>query len=155
MSLNKSPIKLCIFCYKTVTKTVNNGKEKEREICSKFYKHLTNFLKTNPFSVTLPCEQVCCKDCEYLVVEFCEIKHQINCWELQLQWKLEMLVKVMTSADKVPSRVKTLQQSFVGMETNAEVSNKGQLSSLQKDHSYGGQDAYHLFKKFRQEILSK
>lgn len=153
MTLTNCSIKLCTFCYKSVSRTENKEREKNKELCTKFYKQLSSFVNTS-LSFKLLCEIVCCTDCELLINEFCEINHKIKCLELQLQWKLDTLTKVMKLADKVPSRVKILQQSFVETESNKERKNE-ETDSLDKDHNHHGQSTYLLYRKLRQEILSK
>jgi len=53
-----------------------------------------------------------CRDCEYLVSDFCNVYHEMKCLELQLYSKLKILESVMNMADRVPSRVKFAQQYF-------------------------------------------
>lgn len=109
-------IDLCIFCYKSILiyerpNKSSNTVEKFTKLLARFVNDKNNVLWTL-ISLFPSSKLKCCKDCENLVDSFCRIYHEIKCLELKLLLKLDTLMNVMKSADKVPSRVNTLKKSF-------------------------------------------
>lgn len=132
-------LNLCTFCFKSIL--IEDSQNKNNNTVQKFIKLLNRFVddkddkKFVRLTLSLPSSLLnCCEDCEHLVSTFCKVYHGIKCLELKLLHKLDMLVKVMQSAEKVTSRVQLLQQCFQSDLNNDEVnscsSDKENLKTL-------------------------
>lgn len=146
MTLTKTTIKLCTFCYKSVPDDYKNKGNKVNQFCELLRRFVSDYrLKTSNVSMCASLLE-CCKDCEYLVNEFCEVYHQIKCLELQLYFKLKTLEEVMKMADRVPARLKLVKQFFEG---DAFLQKQPHQEVLNAD----GQKKLTIFKRVRMEIL--
>ncbi len=107
-------IKVCTFCCKNISNSFKNN----ADIVAKIDKFLT-FLRRIKVTGSqweklekLTCNMAvisingCCNDCMIIVDEFFEVYNQIQCLELQLNWKLSRLLDSMNLANKIPSRWK-------------------------------------------------
>lgn len=111
-----SSINLCAFCYKSTTLPQNQNYKNQRDKCSVefFCTVLGRFVKNEESEKDREFIGLLdgCRDCDNLIGEFCKLYHKIKLLDLQLLLKLENLGNVMKLADRVPSRLKILRQSF-------------------------------------------
>ncbi len=121
MSLQQSSTRFCLFFYKGIS---SGGKIRDNlhEI-KRFLKILSRLLCTETIDNEFPIKTNhangllnCCKECEIIIVSFCELYNQIKCLELKLDAKLDRLVGKVEVSNKIPSRwmnvKKALQLTF-------------------------------------------
>ncbi len=110
----------CIFCYKAVNCTKQTTSSTDS--LKKFMTLLSRFLgwsKTEKLiakNVEHKLLFKSCKDCSKIAHQFCEQYHQLMLLELQLDLKLDKLVRKLEHANKVPTRWmhlnKVLEKTF-------------------------------------------
>lgn len=79
-----------------------------------------------------------CEECSLVIDQFCEIYHQLKCFEIQLEWKLNKLVEVVKLGVKVSPRISSLDKVL-------EERFKNDLPKISKKHE--------LLMPFRQYII--
>jgi len=149
MTQRNFPFKLCMFCYKTVTKDCHHRKAN----VNKFFLLLKRFVcDIQQKTSQIPSSLDCCRDCEYLVNEYSSVYNEMKSLELQLFLKLKTLEEVMKMADKVSSRVKLVKQYFeegpVSHEPYFHTNNMEDVNMLGQDKT-----TQTIFKIMRLEVL--
>lgn len=114
MSSSQQLSSFCVFCLKSV----------QSENTSLIFKYLTclkRFISEKLLEKLLceidketHCKQLvkCCVDCQSLLEAFCEMYSELKHLELQLEWKLTQLIRIMKLASKVPVRVSNLNRTL-------------------------------------------
>lgn len=120
MSLLRKTFSVCVFCYRNSTSpanTTNTGL-----LIKRFVKFVDRFVyngkdnklfkQTEMVMAEIPSDNLLnsCEDCKSLLESFCEDYHKIKCLELQLDWKLSKLGKIIKLASLVPSRRSVLNK---------------------------------------------
>lgn len=132
---------LCLFCLRKACTFGNSNILKENLLKIKaFTNMLDRFVRCSTKEREKLVEQLdmeyillsCCNDCLILINGFCEYYHQFKCLELELEWKIWKLVRIMTLANKVPSRIiqlnNALERSNVAKTLRLEIIEKCKLS---------------------------
>ncbi|CAL8098598.1 unnamed protein product [Orchesella dallaii] len=105
----------CSFCYQNVDEDENVlEKEEANEVLSKFRKLVSRCFamgrkREEEFSQV---KLESCPDCLTIVTSFCDLYHQLKCLELEVEWRLSRLKKVMSLADGVEFRKENFRKRW-------------------------------------------
>ncbi|CAL8143455.1 unnamed protein product [Orchesella dallaii] len=105
---------LCILCYKPAIPKDDQNHNKKTGLEAKFLRLLLRHLniKIEPKLQKFKNEFLCCEDCDLLGGSFCDLFFQLECLQLQLNWKLRRIYQTMICAGRVPSRVIAFRTQF-------------------------------------------
>ncbi|CAL8143439.1 unnamed protein product [Orchesella dallaii] len=102
---------LCFVCYKpAVPKHEESQSANSSE--NQFLLLLSRHLKIQPDLNKFKNEFICCEDCALLGNSFCSVYFQLECLQLQLNWKVTTIFETMLSAGRVASRVNAFRAQF-------------------------------------------
>ncbi|CAL8130028.1 unnamed protein product [Orchesella dallaii] len=110
---------ICIFCYREKSLDCDNDNEKLGKgiTLNRFVELAERCLKTN-----FPLHDIgtehgngifgICQDCQFVEDSFCKLYHEWKCLELEVEWRLNKLCRVMKCADRVSWRKQRLDSKF-------------------------------------------
>ncbi|CAL8143445.1 unnamed protein product [Orchesella dallaii] len=113
--VNKHKNSHCFLCYKPAARESELNEQNETTYSrnnQKFLSLLLRHLKIQLHFNKIKKEFLCCEDCLLLGDSFCDLYFQLECIQLQLNWKLKRVYDTMFYAGRVPSRVNAFRTQF-------------------------------------------
>lgn len=111
--------RFCLFCYKSIELSENNESSK---IVQAFTNLLNRYARNHKAKILIVQDDLseklkvfdnllnCCLECQNIIEEFCLKYQQLKILEMELDWKLVMLVSEINHANKVPTRWKHVKK---------------------------------------------
>ncbi len=148
MFSSKTSSSFCVFCYRSNTTSVN--KINKDVLIKSFVKFVNRFVGSDKqnnifnrvketFASEIPSDNLLnsCDECKLIVKSFCEGYHELKCLEMQLEWKLDKLGRIIQLANLVPSRLSHVKRVF---------------NDVSKQDQDAGQKSHRTMIKFRRAI---
>jgi len=112
MGSSKVKNSLCIFCYTPANPRILNHQDDFNEIhCfNQFSKYI--HLHKGRYEQVPTSELRFCESCKVIAKSFCDCYSKLELLHLEMSSKLEKVLKRMTAADNVPSKLTSFQMQF-------------------------------------------